>query len=147
MLLVGRIIGVSLEVAAYRHYLYLAPIRGYREQPAMTTLTRQDLQYDYVWTTSPGDNPKLIHEDGHHLSRKEGYEMIRFLNNLGMASDGTEFVYGSGNDLTKEARLRVEKMLKVDLKSTSPGRGTVLKWINEKWNTIATDFQPLKAKK
>ncbi len=113
----------------------------------MPTLAKQDLQYDYVWKTSPGDNPKLIHEDGHHLSRKEGYEMILFLNNLGMASDGTAFVYGAGNDLTKEARLRIEKMLKVDLKSTSPGRGTVLKWINDNWNKLATDFKPLVAKK
>lgn len=113
----------------------------------MPALAQQDLKYDYDWKASNGDNPKLIHEDGHHLSRKEGYEMIRFLNKLGMASDRTEFVYDSGTDLTKEARLRIEWMIKEHLKSTSPGRGTVLKWVNDNWNKLAKDFKPLEPKK
>ncbi|NIF28887.1 hypothetical protein F3J44_21215 [Pantoea sp. Tr-811] len=112
----------------------------------MTELTRQDLQYEYDWKASNGDNPKLIHDDGHHLSRKEGYEMLRFLNNLGIAADGSEILYGSGNPLKKEARLRIERLVKDDLKSTSPGRGTVVKWINANWNTLVKEFAPLKPK-
>lgn len=112
----------------------------------MALLAKADLHYDYDWKASNVDNPKLIHEDGHHLSRKEGYEMIRFLNNLGIDADGTAFVYGGGNDISKDARLRIEWMLKEHLKSTSPGRGTVLKWINDNWDKLATDFKPLKPK-
>lgn len=107
----------------------------------MPELTSDDLQYEYEWKASNGDNPKLIHEDARHLSRNEGYEMILFLNKLGMSTDKTEFLYGDGGDLKVEARLRIEWMLKEHLKSTSPGRGTVLKWINENWAALRGDFK------
>lgn len=113
----------------------------------MPELTRENLQYEYEWKASNGDNPKLIHEDASHLSRKEGYEMIRFLNKLGLSTDNTEFVYGGGEDLKVEARLHVEWMLKEHFKSTSPGRGTVLKWINENWKTLRGEFKAFEKKK
>ena len=113
----------------------------------MPELTREDLQYKYEWTASNGDNPKLIHEDARHLSRNEGYEMILFLNKLGMSSDKTEFVYGDGDDLKVEARIQIEWMLKKHLHSTSPGRGTVLKWINENWDSLRGSFKPFEKKK
>ena len=113
----------------------------------MPELTREDLQYKYEWTASNGDNPKLIHEDARHLSRNEGYEMILFLNKLGLSTDKTEFVYGVGDDLNVEARLHIEWMLKERLKSTSPGRGTVLKWINENWDTLRGKFEALETSK
>ncbi|UVL43808.1 hypothetical protein LOY57_13830 [Pseudomonas moraviensis] len=113
----------------------------------MPVLTREDLQYKYEWKASNGDNPKLIHDDGNHLSRNEGYEMQRFLNQIGMSDDGTEFLYGSGTDLKITARQRIEWMVQEHLKSTSPGRGTVLAWVNANWNKLATDFAPLKPKK
>ncbi|MFA7894876.1 hypothetical protein [Pseudomonas putida] len=137
---------LAVELKALCHQLNNAPIGGRIEQFDMPQLTKKDLHYTYEWTTSTGDNPKLIHDDAHHLSRNEGYEMLLFLNKLGIAPDGTEFLYGSGNDLSIDARIRIEWMLKEHLKSTSPGRGTVLKWINDKWNTLATDFKPLKPK-
>jgi len=113
----------------------------------MPELTREDLQYKYEWTASNGDNPKLIHEDARHLSRKEGYEIILFLNKLGMSSDKTEFVYGGGGDLKVEARLQIEWMLKEHFESTSPGRGTVLKWINDNWDTLRGNFKAFEKKK
>jgi hypothetical protein len=113
----------------------------------MPELTREDLQYKYEWTASNGDNPKLIHEDASHLSRKEGYEMILFLNKLGMSSDKTEFVYGDGGDLKVEARLQIEWMLKEHFESTSPGRGTVFKWINDNWDPLRGNFKAFEKKK
>lgn len=113
----------------------------------MPELTRENLKYEYDWKASNGDNPNLIHEDARHLSRKEGYEMIRFLNKLGLSKDQTEFLYGDGVDLKVEARLQIEWMLKEHFKSTSPGRGTVLKWINENWNALRGKFAPFEKKK
>ena len=113
----------------------------------MPELTREDLQFAYEWKASNGDDPKLIHEDARHLSRKEGYEMIRFLNKIGMSSDKTEFVYGGGQDLKVEARLRIEWMIKKHFSSTSPGRGTVLQWINENWNSLRGEFKAFDEKK
>lgn len=113
----------------------------------MAELSRGDLQYEYDWKASNGDNPKLIHDDANHLSRKEGYEMLRFLNKIGMAKDKTEFLYDSGTPLKKEARLHIEWMVKEHFESTSPGRGTVLKWINEKWDSLRGKFTKLEPKK
>lgn len=113
----------------------------------MAEMTREDMQYEYEWKASSGDNPRLIHEDARHLSRKEGYEMLRFLNKLGMSKDKTEFVYDGGGDLKVEARQRIEWMVKEHFKSTAPGRGTVLKWINDNWSALRGKFKAFEEKK
>jgi hypothetical protein len=107
----------------------------------MPQLTRDDLQNtDYKWTTTEGDNPHLIHADAKHLSRKEGYEMLSYLNNLGWSADKTTLVYGTGADMTKRDRLCVEWMLKDHFQSTSPGRGKVTEWVNNHWEELESDF-------
>lgn len=110
----------------------------------MPKLTRGDLRYDYSWKTTQGDNPDLIHEDAKHLSRNEGYEMLSYLNHLGMSADRKQFVYGSGLDLEKNDRLYVEWMLKEHFQSTAPGRGKVTDWVNSNWQKLKTRFHSLK---
>ncbi|RRJ69205.1 hypothetical protein EIM20_10340 [Pseudomonas aeruginosa] len=39
----------------------------------MSKITEGDLRYEYSWKATAGDNPRLIHKDARHLSRKEGY--------------------------------------------------------------------------
>jgi len=110
----------------------------------MPKLLKSDLRYEYSWKATEGDNPHLIHEDAKHLSRKEGYEMLTFLNNLGLSSDKMKVEYGEGSDLSKENRLYVEWMLKEHFKSTSPGRGKVTEWLNANWRELKKSFTSLK---
>ncbi|UVM19151.1 hypothetical protein LOY42_12880 [Pseudomonas sp. B21-023] len=55
-----------------------------------------DLRYEYSWKATEGDNPHLIHDDAKHLSRKEGYEILSYLNNLGLSSDKKGLHMGKG---------------------------------------------------
>lgn len=113
----------------------------------MPKLLESDLRYDYSWKATKGDNPHLIHEDAKHLSRKEGYEMLSYLNNLGLSPDKTKVVYGEGTDLTKDARLYAEWMLKEHFESTAPGRGKVTEWLNANWRELKKAFTSLKPEK
>jgi len=110
----------------------------------MPLLEKSDLRYEYNWKVTPGDNPKLVHEDSHHLSRREGYEMLLYLNGLGITEDNKTILYGEGKDITKEMRLYVEWMLNEHFVSTAPGRGTVTKWVNANWRPLKEKFKGLK---
>lgn len=110
----------------------------------MAKLLKGDLRYEYSWKATEGDNPHLIHDDAKHLSRKEGYEMLSYLNNLGLSSDKKGVAYGEGQDLTKETRLYAEWMLKEHFKSTAPGRGKVTEWLNANWWDLKKKFTSLK---
>lgn len=113
----------------------------------MPLLEKSDLRYDYSWKVSAEDNPKLIHEDAKHLSRKEGYEMLTFLNGISFSEDKKSVVYRKGADMAVNERLYVEWMLKEHLESTAPGRETVTAWVNENWRSLAPKFKALKPKK
>ncbi|MBV6748588.1 hypothetical protein FQK02_13870 [Xanthomonas vasicola] len=95
----------------------------------MPKISRSDLHYEYSWRVSEGDNPRLISDDAHHLSRNEGYEMLLYLNTLTGAN---------GADLTVKTRQIVEWMLKEHYKSTAPSRETVTTW-------VASNFERLKS--
>ena len=104
----------------------------------MPALLKKDLKEKYKWTTSEGDDAHLIHDDAKHLSRDEGYEMLLFLNKLGLQNG--IFVYGTGSDLTKEGRQKIEWMLKNHFESTAPGRYTVLAWINAHFAALSKKY-------
>ncbi len=104
----------------------------------MPKLKESDLQEKYVWKVSEGDDPKLVEEDAHHLSRKEGYEMLLYLNNLGIKDN--KIVYGEGKDISTKGRLIFEWMIKNHLKSTSPGRGTVTAWLNANFESLHDEY-------
>ncbi len=97
----------------------------------MPALKSSDLRYSYSWKVSEGDNPKLIAQDAHHLSRNEGYEMLLYLNSL---------TGSNGSDLPVRSRLIVEWMLKEHFKSTAPGRATVTQWVVENWDRLASKY-------
>lgn len=97
----------------------------------MPKMTRNDLRYQYKWTVTDGDNPKLIANDSHHLSRNEGYEMLLYLNSL------------SGNnsvDLSIRTRQIVEWMLKEHFVSTAPGREAVTDWVVTNFDRLAPQY-------
>ena len=104
----------------------------------MPQLKKEDLNEKYVWNATTGDNPKLVQEDANHLSRKEGYEMLLYLNKLGLKD--SKFVYADGVDLRKDARLRIEWMIKTHFKSTAPGRGTVTAWVNDNYVALHSKY-------
>ncbi|WP_239691400.1 hypothetical protein [Pseudomonas syringae] len=71
----------------------------------MSKLTRGELRYEYSWKTKDGDNPHLTHDDAKHLSLNEGYEMLTYLNHLGMSSDRKQFAVRSRLKSGKERSL------------------------------------------
>ncbi|AXO89524.1 hypothetical protein DZC75_16500 [Pseudomonas parafulva] len=113
----------------------------------MPKITKSDLRYEYSWKATAGDNPHLIHNDARHLSRKEGYEMLDFLNHLGWGDNNKTVVYNDGKDMSQEFRLYVEWMLKEKFESTAPGRPKVVHWINDNWQSLKTSFKALKPQK
>lgn len=94
----------------------------------MPLMKKSDLNYQYKWTVTEHDNPKLIREDARHLSRNEGYEMLLYLNDL----TGT-----GGTDLPVRSRQIVEWMLKTQYHSTSPSSETVTTWVVANWDRLA----------
>ncbi|NWA24072.1 hypothetical protein HX866_04135 [Pseudomonas gingeri] len=97
----------------------------------MPALTRADLNYEYEWTATKGDDPKKTAGDSHHLSRKEGYEMLPYLNSL--TGEG-------GADLSKKTRLIVEWMLHEHYESTAPSRATVTAWVSKNFSKLKDGY-------
>lgn len=97
----------------------------------MPQMRRSDLHYEYRWTVTENDNPKLITNDARHLSRNEGYEMLHYLNNL-TGKDGT--------DLPVRSRQIVEWMLKEHFNSTAPSHVTVTTWVAQNWERLVKSY-------
>ena len=106
-------------------------LRSNEGETAMPEIKRSDLRYPYNWTASVGDNPKLIADDKNHLSRKEGYEMLLYLNSL----QG-----GRGEDLSVHMRQIVEWMLKEHFDSTAPSRETVTQWVAANYERLSPHY-------
>lgn len=107
----------------------------------MAKLARSDLKFDYEWSASSDDNSKQIHDDANHLNHNNGYEMMRFLNELGVAEG--KVVYGYGNEFTRGALLRIEWMLRERFKSKAPSTEIITQWINENWEKHRGTFSSL----
>ena len=107
----------------------------------MAKLTRSDLKFDYQWSASSNGSSNLIRDDANHLNHKSGYEMIHFLNELGVAEG--KVVYGYGNELTRGALLRVEWMLRERFISKAPSTEIVIQWINDNWEKHRGTFSSL----
>jgi len=93
----------------------------------MPKMNRSDLHYDYKWTVSETDNPKLIAKDAHHLSRNEGYEMLHYLNSL-QGKDGADLP------------VRSRQIVKEHFRSTAPSQGTVTQWVTQNWARLVPDY-------
>lgn len=94
-------------------------------------MRRSDLHYQYRWTVTEGDNPRLIGQDARHLSRNEGYEMLHYLNSL---------TGENGSDLSIRSRQIVEWMLKEHFNSTAPSPQTVTTWVVNNWDRLTPNY-------
>lgn len=93
----------------------------------MAIISRSDLYYkDYSWTTIYGDNPKITGQpDSTLLNRKEGYEILYFINKLAEI-----------HDLKKlQSAIKIEKMIRNELPENVRSQENIRKWILENWKT------------
>ena len=97
----------------------------------MPQMRRSDLHYQYKWTVTEGDDPRLISQDARHLSRNEGYEMLHYLNTL---------TGENGSDLSVRSRQIVEWMLKEHFNATAPSSQTVTTWVVNNWNRLTPSY-------
>lgn len=91
----------------------------------MALITKSDLHYnDYSWTTYIGDNPKVTGEpDSTLLNRKEGYEIIYFINKF---SEIHELK-------AKSSALKIEKMIRNEVPSNLRSQQNIKEWIEINW--------------
>lgn len=92
----------------------------------MRLIEKSDLYYkDYLWTTYSDDDPKISGEpDSSLLSRKEGYEILYFINKLCEKWDLKN----------KSFATKIEKMIQNDLPSNIRSQVNVKNWIVDNWN-------------
>jgi hypothetical protein len=91
----------------------------------MALYSKNDMIYkDYSWTTYNDDNPKITGEpDSTLLNRKEGYEILYFINKFAV-------IHGFKNKVSGE---KVEKMIKDKVPSNIHSQVEIRKWIEENW--------------
>lgn len=92
----------------------------------MGIITKSDLHYqDYSWTALKGDDPKISGEpDSTLLSRKEGYEVLYFINKF---SEIHEFK-------NKNSAIKVEKMISNEVPNDKRSQSNIKIWIEQNWN-------------
>jgi hypothetical protein len=91
----------------------------------MALITKSDLFYsDYEWTAIHGDNPKISGEpDSTLLNRKEGYEVIYFINKLSEIHKLKR----------KESAIRIEGMIRNEVPKDLHSQKNVKEWIEKNW--------------
>ena len=84
------------------------------------TVTKTMLQYNYSWTATSGDDPKLRGEpDSNLFNRQEGYEVIYMLQKV-----------ANKKYLSKEAEVqRYETLIHDDLPSDVRSQLNVFNWL------------------
>lgn len=92
----------------------------------MALITKSDLYFtDYSWTAISPDNPKVTGEpDSTLLNRKEGYEILYFINKL----------CDLWNLSTKPSATKLEKMIRYEVPGNIHSQLNIRNWINDHWN-------------
>ena len=91
----------------------------------MALLTRHDLQYEYSWTALGDDDPRITGvPDSTLLNRREGYEVLAFINRLATASNWTDKAYG----------LKVEGLIRHGIPAHLRSHAHVWKWLIKNWS-------------
>lgn len=93
----------------------------------MALIDRNDLQYDYTWTSSPGKSPRS--ESTHTSSmfrRDEGDEVLALINDYVREQDIKD----------KETALRIESLIRNKLDKEQTSRDEIKAWLN---NTLDRD--------
>lgn len=90
-------------------------------------LTRKDLQHDYSWEATGGDNPRLVgFPDDVLLSRTEGYEVLPFINRFAERYKLEQKVYGH----------KTEWLIRENLPTSIRSHEKVRKWLVDNWKTF-----------
>ncbi|MEO0037044.1 MAG: hypothetical protein RIQ59_255 [Bacteroidota bacterium] len=91
----------------------------------MTLITKSELFYnDYLWTTYSNDNPKITGEpDSTLLNRKEGYEILYFINKLSEIHKLK----------AKSSVVKIEKMIRNEVPTILHSQENIKKWIENNW--------------
>ncbi len=93
----------------------------------MGLISKTDLYYsDYSWTVINGDNPKVTGEpDSTLLNRKEGYEILYFINKFCEMHDLKQ----------KASATKVEKMIRNEVPSDIRSQKNIGDWLVKNWKT------------
>lgn len=87
-------------------------------------INRDDLMYEYTWTTDENDDPKITgHSDSDLIDRDEGYEILPFINSL-----LNEWDLKKMNSANK-----IEYMIHILLPGDVRSRSRIKKWISDNW--------------
>lgn len=92
----------------------------------MGLITKSDLYYkDYSWTAIGGDDPEKTGEpDRSLLNRKEGYEVLPFINKF----------CREHNLKSKKSAEKVEKIIRNEVPSDIRSQEKIITWIEENWD-------------
>ena len=92
----------------------------------MALIEKSDLSYtDYTWTTYAKDDPKVTGvPDSTLLNRKEGYEVLYFINKL------AEIL----NFKQKSSGVKIEKMIREQVPENIRSQQGIQNWIKTNWN-------------
>lgn len=98
----------------------------------MLAFTKADLQYkDYTWTTTEGDSAKVIgFPDDVFLNRKEGYEVVHFINRF---IEGQKSWEDESADKKKNLGNKLERMIHDKLPGDIRSHQKVDEWIVSNW--------------
>ena len=91
----------------------------------MPLITKDDLHYkDYSWTTYANDDSRVTGEpDSTLLNRKEGYEILYFINKVSEIWDFKQ----------KESAKKIEKMIRNDVPAHLHSQLKIKEWIGTNW--------------
>ncbi len=91
----------------------------------MSLINKSDLQYkDYVWTTYSHDDPKVSGKpDSTLLNRKEGYEILYFINKLSEIH----------NLQLKSYANKIENMIRNEVPTNLHSQENIKVWIETNW--------------
>ena len=91
----------------------------------MALILKSDLQHQYSWTAIPGDDPRVSGEpDSTLLNRKEGYEILYFINKFAEINGFKQ----------KASGLKVEKMIQQHVPKDIHSQKNIKEWLEKNWN-------------
>jgi len=116
---------ITKELIIYNEYKFLKRLITIITKLKMGLITKSDLHYkDYSWTALKGDDPKISGEpDSTLLSRKEGYEILYFINKFSEIH----------NFKNKESAIKVEKIVRNEVPDDKRSQLNIKEWIEENW--------------
>ena len=92
----------------------------------MPLLSMADLQYEYSWNAIAPDDPLIRGSvDGRFLNRREGYEVLYFINALAAQSSWTI-----------ASALKAERLINEYLPGNIRSRDNVHGWLLASWNSF-----------